>query len=144
ISSYRIEFWKKGGRIDIEDDEKGGIQNGSLKLMEWKKQCFKLREKFPALNYFCFNQVHFLIQTMDQLTVPNFRDHAIQASKYIKPFLQKINCHVTDYNVNNILKDWIGFNFKDLEQHDANDNDSNFRTCRDSIAKFGMILHPIW
>ncbi|ETO24617.1 hypothetical protein RFI_12543 [Reticulomyxa filosa] len=155
ISSYRIEFWKKGGRIDIEDDEKGGIQNGSLKLsvrsqkdefenckelwkrrlMEWKKQCFKLREKFPALNYFCFNQVHFLIQTMDQLTVPNFRDHAIQASKYIKPFLQKINCHVTDYNVNNILKDWIGFNFKDLEQHDANDNDSNFRTCRDSIAK---------
>ncbi|ETO02801.1 hypothetical protein RFI_34612, partial [Reticulomyxa filosa] len=36
INSYRIEFWKKGGRIDIENDiendEKGGSQNDNAFL----------------------------------------------------------------------------------------------------------------
>ncbi|ETN97631.1 hypothetical protein RFI_39898, partial [Reticulomyxa filosa] len=165
ISSYRIEFWKKGGRIDIENDEKGGNQDNDKplklpvrsqmnefedckklwkqQLMEWKKQCFELREKFPALNYFCFNQVHFLIQKINQLNMPNCPDRVIEASKYIKPFLQKIKYNVTDHDVNNVLRGWKGFDPKDLDQYNFNNN-NNFRKCRDSIAKFGMILHPIW
>ncbi|ETO04332.1 hypothetical protein RFI_33066, partial [Reticulomyxa filosa] len=166
ISLYRIEFWKKGGRIDIENDEKGGIQNDDKplklpvhlqidefekckelwkqRLMEWKKQCFELREKFPALNYFCFNQVHFLIKKINQLNISNCPGRAIKASKYIKPFLQKIHCDVTDHDVDNVLKDWINFNLRDLDQHNINDNNNNFRQCRDSIAKFGQILHRVW
>ncbi|ETO07890.1 hypothetical protein RFI_29500, partial [Reticulomyxa filosa] len=131
ISSYQVEFWKKGGRIEIENDENGGIHSGDTslslpvrsqkdefenckklwkrRLMEWKKQCLELREKFPVLNYFCFNQVHFLVKKVNQLNMPNCPDRAIKASKYIKPFLQKINCDVTDRDVNNVLEDWGHF-----------------------------------
>ncbi|ETO18534.1 hypothetical protein RFI_18732, partial [Reticulomyxa filosa] len=164
--SYQIKFWKKGGRIDIEKDEKGGTQNskGSLelsvslqmnefedskkiwkqRLIEWNKQCFELREQFPALNYFCFNQVHFLFQKINQLNMPNCPDRFIQASKYVKPFLQKINCQVTDKDVNDILQKWK--DSKDFTWNDAenNDNSNSFKKCRDSIAKFGHILNPLW
>ncbi|ETO11467.1 viral A-type inclusion protein, partial [Reticulomyxa filosa] len=168
VNSYRIEFWKKGGRIDIINDNKRkeeqiyddkkpfclsvALQKDEFenckelwkqRLMEWKKQCLELRKKFPVLNYFCFNQVHFLIKKVNQLNMPNCPDRAIKASKYIKPFLQKINCDVTDRDVNNVLKDWTNFNSKDLDQYNFNNN-NNFRQCRDSIAKFGKILNPIW
>ncbi|ETO00841.1 hypothetical protein RFI_36600, partial [Reticulomyxa filosa] len=157
ISSYQIEFWEKGGRIDIEDNKPLKLPVRSQidefedckklwkqRLMEWKKQCFELRERFPALNYFCFNQVHFLIKKINQLNMPNCPDRAIKASKYIKPFLQKIKYNVTDRDVNDVLKDWIDFDFKDLDQHNVNDNNNNFRQRRDSIAKFGQILHRVW
>ncbi|ETO01146.1 hypothetical protein RFI_36294, partial [Reticulomyxa filosa] len=173
ISSYRIKFWKKGGRIDIENDiendEKGGNQNDDKplklpvrsqmdefeackecwkrRLIQWKKQCLKLREKYPALNYFCFHEIHYLIHQFNTLLSPSCHNRPFQAFKSIKSFLQKINCQITDQDVDKVLQEWQDLkaltNSKIWKSRNVLDVDSD-EDCEEHIADVGTVLHSVW
>ncbi|ETO05638.1 hypothetical protein RFI_31757 [Reticulomyxa filosa] len=169
ISSYRIKFWKKEGRIDIENNKKGGNQDNDKplklpvcsqmyeferckqfwkqRLIQWKKQCLKLREKFPALNYFCFNEIHYLIHQFNTLLSPSCHNRPFQAFKSIKSFLQKINCQITDQDVDKVLQEWQDLkaltNSKIWKSRNASDVDSD-EDYEEHIADVGTILHSVW
>ncbi|ETO01190.1 hypothetical protein RFI_36250, partial [Reticulomyxa filosa] len=129
------------------------------RLEQWKKQCLQLREHFPALNYFRFNEVHTLIHTIHTLVSPNCSTSSLQASKFIKPFLQKINCQATDKDVDNILHDWKYFDSiaqsnnnnnnnnndnNNSNNKDYNDNkDNDFRDCKDDIANSNELIFEL-
>ncbi|ETO00999.1 hypothetical protein RFI_36440 [Reticulomyxa filosa] len=164
ISASQVEFWKKGGRIYSHNnrDSSGNevlylsvnSQMSKLttckdlwqqRLSQWKEHAFQLREKFPALNYFRFNEIHSLIHQIDTLLSPKCLDRSLQAAKSIKPFLQKIDCQVTDEDIDKILQDWRDFNCDILKNYDLyNISDRDFKKCRDTIARFGLILRPLW
>ncbi|ETO11059.1 ring finger protein, partial [Reticulomyxa filosa] len=58
----------------------------------------------------------------------------------------KINCQVTDKDIDKILQDWRDFNCDILKSYDLyNISDrEDFKECRDAIARFGLILQPLW
>ncbi|ETO01001.1 ring finger protein [Reticulomyxa filosa] len=165
ISAFQVELWKKGGRIynhnnyDSSDNEVLYLSVNSQmstfttckdlwqqRLSQWKEHAFQLREKFPALNYFRFNEIHSLIYQIDTFLSPKCLGRSLQAAKSIKPFLQKINCQVTDKDIDKILQDWRYFNCDILKSYDLyNISDrEDFKECRDAIARFGLILQPLW
>ncbi|ETO01485.1 hypothetical protein RFI_35955, partial [Reticulomyxa filosa] len=157
ISTIRVEFWKQGGRSNDSND-KNEISVDSQtsdftkckelwnqRLMKWKQYSLRLREMFPALNFFCFNEIHSLIQQIETLLLPSCLDRSVQARKSIKPFLQKVNCQITDQDVDKILQDWGGLDMVVLTDHTYDtDNDEGFKKSGDAIAKFGLALHSLW
>ncbi|ETO01754.1 hypothetical protein RFI_35689 [Reticulomyxa filosa] len=165
ISAFRVEFWKKGGRIDYNNDENETLflpVNSQLsdfakckdlwkqRLMKWKQQSLQLREKFPALNYFCFNEIHSLIHQINALLSPDCLNRSLQLFKSIKPFLQKINYQVTDQDVDKVLREWKDLkaltNSKIWKSCSVPDIDNN-KSCeerKDPISSFGRILYSLW
>ncbi|ETO07828.1 hypothetical protein RFI_29564, partial [Reticulomyxa filosa] len=125
ISAVQIEFWKQGGRVfKIDDDENiicANLQMSSnfknckdlwkKRLINWKQCYLQLRENFPALNYFRL------------------------------PFLQKVNCKVTNRNVDEILHNWRKFDPNMLTSYDtcATNERDDLKKCRDDIAK----IYPV-
>ncbi|ETN99390.1 ring finger protein [Reticulomyxa filosa] len=156
ISAARIEFWKQGGRIHNANGEDIISASSQMnvftnckkiwkqRLTKWKQCYLQLRELFPALNYFRFNEIHSLIRQIDTLSSSNNR--SLQEQKSIKLFLQKVKCEVTDEDVDKILQHWRNFDFDVLESYHMYDisEKEGFKECRDNIAKFGQILRPLW
>ncbi|ETO15338.1 hypothetical protein RFI_22026, partial [Reticulomyxa filosa] len=160
ISAVRIEFWKQGGRvkniaINNKDKNKISVRSQMSKfkeykdlwekrLMKWKQHSLQLRELFPALNYFRFNEIHSLIRQIDTLSSSNNR--SLQERESIKSFLQKVNYEATNEDVNEILQNWINFDPNVLKIYNMCDisKKEGLKECRDDIAKFGQILRPLW
>ncbi|ETO00472.1 hypothetical protein RFI_36972 [Reticulomyxa filosa] len=70
-----------------------------------------------------------------------------QAFKSIKSFLQKINCQITDQDVDKVLKEWQDLKAltysKIWKNRNASDVDSD-EDYGEHIANVGTILHSVW
>ncbi|ETN98551.1 hypothetical protein RFI_38946 [Reticulomyxa filosa] len=105
-----------------------------------------IKRNVPGTQFFLFNEIHSLIQQIETLLLPSCLDRSVQARKSIKPFLQKVNCQITDQDVDKILQDWGDLDMVVLIYHHTydTDDDESFKKSGDSIAKFGLILHSLW
>ncbi|ETO13643.1 hypothetical protein RFI_23727, partial [Reticulomyxa filosa] len=136
ISAYRVEFWKKGGRVE-HDSLTLSVNEQTLaftkhkkqwqdQLNDWNSTRTKMRQEFPVLNYFCFNEIRLLIQRLNDIILSRKNIWEILGSKYVLPFLQRIDFEFED--ILSILNQWKKISVESEE----------------SLHRFGQILDGVW
>ncbi|ETO14007.1 hypothetical protein RFI_23360 [Reticulomyxa filosa] len=106
IETLRVMFWRKGGRqeteklrlsvkesLEVFKDLQSQWKN---RLEEWQKECVQLRTIYPILNYFTFNEVRCLSKKLNDIVNCRQEHRAILCSKFILPFLQRIDPNLSD------------------------------------------------
>ncbi|ETN99354.1 hypothetical protein RFI_38127, partial [Reticulomyxa filosa] len=148
ISSYRIEFWQKGGKKEhevtkLQTKEKTQVfRNKKLewqqRLQKWNTTRMSLREKYPSLNYFCFCELRLLIKKLDDILLSDQSLWELHASRHIVPLLQRLDHQYS--NGLTFLQEWkkvsISTALESKDQHDDNGYTD--------VEELGRIMDVIW
>ncbi|ETO02438.1 hypothetical protein RFI_34993, partial [Reticulomyxa filosa] len=131
-----MDYWEKGG-ISFRDKLKLAASNSisnfkSQKnkwmetLNQWNKACIELRHEYPCLTYFTMNEIQRLVQDLDYIVAHEIQYWDILASKYIVPFLQRLDYQLQD--ASQVLHEW---------------KDQNSEGMR-SLQELGRIFSQVW
>ncbi|ETO29434.1 hypothetical protein RFI_07687, partial [Reticulomyxa filosa] len=145
-----LEFWQKGGRKHGNDDLCYPVQDvpkwfdeKKIKwentLKRWENDRFQLRKQYVSLNYFCINEVRALVAKFNKVrswthpqskSIPSNTKQYIDAvaSKYIVPFLQRIDSRFNEHDLFDFLRQW---------KHTDPD-------APDAIENFSKVTEAIW
>ncbi|ETO03184.1 hypothetical protein RFI_34224 [Reticulomyxa filosa] len=137
IEALQATFWKKGGRQETDklhlsvaepmEVFKDLYSEWKNRLEEWQKECVILRKEYPILNYFAFNEVRCLSKKLNDIVSCDQKYHRqIFCSKFIVPFLQRI-----DSNLSDILSFVEKWKFEAAEGNRA-------------LIQFGVVFSDIW
>ncbi|ETO00532.1 ring finger protein, partial [Reticulomyxa filosa] len=122
IYAIRMDYWEKGG-ISFRDNLNlaasnpipnfEGQQNKWMEtLNRWNKACIKLRHDYPCLTYFTMNEIQQLVKDLNHIKAHKPQYWDILASKYIVPFLQRLDYQLQD--ASQVLHEWKDQNSKDM------------------------------
>ncbi|ETO00609.1 hypothetical protein RFI_36831, partial [Reticulomyxa filosa] len=136
IYAIRMDYWEKGG-TSSQDKLKLAASNPipnfeSQKIMwveklkQWNKDCIELRHKYPCLAYFTMNEIQQLVKDLNHIKAHEPQYWDILASKYIVPFLQRLDYQIQD--ASQVLHKWKNQNSKDMR----------------SLQELGCIFSKVW
>ncbi|ETO02726.1 viral A-type inclusion protein [Reticulomyxa filosa] len=155
IYAIRMDYWEKGG-TSSQDKLKLAASNPipnfeSQKIMwverlkQWNKKCIKLRHEYPCLTYFTMNEIQQLVKDLNHIKAHKPQYWDILASKYIVPFLQRLDYQLQD--ASQVLHEWKDQNNEDMQslqelgrifskvrmKSNNNENASNFFSILSSL-----------
>ncbi|ETO01246.1 hypothetical protein RFI_36194 [Reticulomyxa filosa] len=148
ISSYRIEFWQKGGKKEdgltkLQTKEKTQVfekkkLEWQQKLQKWNTIRMNLREKYPSLNYFCFCELQLLMKKLNDILLSDQSLWELHASRHIVPLLQRLDHQYS--NGLEFLREWKKISTsRELESKDQRDSNEYV-----DVEELGNIMDAIW
>ncbi|ETO09019.1 hypothetical protein RFI_28368, partial [Reticulomyxa filosa] len=136
IYAIRMDYWEKGGisfrdKLMLAASDSTSIfeskkDNWVKILNQWNKACIELRHEYPCLAYFTMNEIQHLVKDLDYIVAHEIQYWDILASKYIVPFLQRLDYQLQD--ASQVLREW------------KNQNSEGMR----SLQELGRIFSKVW
>ncbi|ETO20432.1 hypothetical protein RFI_16783 [Reticulomyxa filosa] len=114
LCAIRMDYWEKGGigdRTSLTLQANAPIDLFYKKKKEWEEilnkwnnECIQLRHICPCLTYFTMNEAQQLINNLNCIIQHEKQHWNILASKYIVPFLQRLDYKFNDASA--MLSEW--------------------------------------